>query len=171
MNRAFTVLRKYLIYFLTLSIAIPQNFDLENLSIPKNNAVPSAGYIYDGEGTVKMNINIWGHVKSPGIYTVYDGIDLLSLLSFAGGPKEGAKLSQVCLYRQNPETEKIEKTVIDLDHYLDSGEPMPPVEVLPNDTFYIPETTYSFLVSQASLLNTALTIVSIALQIERIQND
>ena len=28
-----------------------------------------------------MNVNVWGHVKSPGSHLVYEGIDLVNLLS------------------------------------------------------------------------------------------
>ena len=38
-------------------------------------------YITGEDGIPRMNVNIWGHVKNPGSYLVYDGIDILTCLS------------------------------------------------------------------------------------------
>jgi len=46
-----------------------------------------------------MKINIWGEVEKPGVLEVPDRTDLLSALSLAGGPKDGAKLSKVKVIR------------------------------------------------------------------------
>ena len=54
-------------------------------------------YITGEDGTLRMYVNIIGHVKYPGTYLVYDGIDLLTCLSLAGGPLKGAKLSKVSI--------------------------------------------------------------------------
>jgi protein involved in polysaccharide export with SLBB domain len=47
-----------------------------------------------------MQINLWGGVNKPGIHYVPIRTDLMTLLSFAGGPTEAAKLSEVVIKRK-----------------------------------------------------------------------
>ncbi len=46
-----------------------------------------------------IKVNIWGFVQKPGQYMVPNGTDLISLISFAGGPREEARLNNVKLIR------------------------------------------------------------------------
>jgi len=46
-----------------------------------------------------MKINVWGEVLRPGVIEVPDRTDLLSALSLAGGPVDGAKLSKIKIIR------------------------------------------------------------------------
>ena len=55
--------------------------------------VSSEKFFTDESGNIKMVVNVWGHVNSPGLHEVYDGIDLATLLSMVGGPKSGANLN------------------------------------------------------------------------------
>ena len=48
-----------------------------------------------------MYINILGHVKSPGTYLVYDGIDIMSAFSTAGGYLDGANFKKIIIYGHN----------------------------------------------------------------------
>ena len=52
-----------------------------------------------------MVVNVWGHVNNPGLHEVYDGIDLATLLSMVGGPKSGANLNKVKIFRDSPDSE------------------------------------------------------------------
>ena len=58
-------------------------------------AFSSEPYVTGDDGIVRMNVNVIGHVKNPGTFLVYEGIDILSLLALAGGPLPGAKLKDV----------------------------------------------------------------------------
>ena len=64
-------------------------------------------YITGEDGVPRMSVNIWGHVKYPGAYLVYDGIDLLTCLSMAGGPLKGAKLSEISIISKDGSSIKI----------------------------------------------------------------
>ena len=44
---------------------------------------------------MRIYINIWCHVKYTGTYLVYEDIDITTLLSMAGGPLDGADLSNI----------------------------------------------------------------------------
>ncbi|GAG84810.1 unnamed protein product, partial [marine sediment metagenome] len=46
-----------------------------------------------------MWVNVWGHVQKPGSYLVYDGIDIATVLSITGGPKQGANLKKLLVFR------------------------------------------------------------------------
>lgn len=48
---------------------------------------------------ILMNVNVWGVIKYPGQYLVPRNTDLITLISFAGGPIEGADLSKVKIVR------------------------------------------------------------------------
>ena len=47
----------------------------------KSDMLSNEPYIMSEDGVVSMNINIIGHVKNPGTFIVYDGIDILTALS------------------------------------------------------------------------------------------
>ena len=56
----------------------------------------SAAQYYLGENDeILVPVNIWGFVRLPGQYFVPNNTDLISLLSFAGGPTEDAKISNI----------------------------------------------------------------------------
>ena len=44
---------------------------------------------------VYMYINVIGHVKVPGTFMIYEGTDILTILSAAGGLLPGAKLNKI----------------------------------------------------------------------------
>jgi protein involved in polysaccharide export with SLBB domain len=46
-----------------------------------------------------MQVNIWGFVQHPGRYEVSSTIDLVQLLSFAGGPTQDADMEDVRISR------------------------------------------------------------------------
>ncbi|MFQ5640228.1 MAG: hypothetical protein ACE5IR_19790, partial [bacterium] len=52
-------------------------------------------YYLGGKDEILIKVNVWGLVGGPGQYLVPRHTDLISLISFAGGPQEGANLSKV----------------------------------------------------------------------------
>lgn len=69
----------------------------------------SAGhYIYLGEGDeLLMNVQIWGQVKNPGLYSLPEESDIATLLSLAGGPTEHADLSAIKIMRKGTERDSL----------------------------------------------------------------
>ena len=58
-------------------------------------------YEYLGEGNeLLMNVQIWGQVKNPGLYSLPVKSDIVLLLSLAGGPTENANLSKIKIIRK-----------------------------------------------------------------------
>lgn len=61
-----------------------------------------AQYFLGAADELIMRVNIWGFVRKPGQYMVPTDTDLISLMSFAGGPIEQAKIKSIKIVRTNP---------------------------------------------------------------------
>jgi len=91
---------------------------------------------YEAEGEILMvSVNIWGQVVSPGKYKVPDGTDVVSLISYAGGPTEYASLSDVRLSR--PSADGGENIAVAVDRYLDAPAAGTVPVLKPGDTVYV----------------------------------
>lgn len=58
-------------------------------------------YYLGEQDELLMRVNIWGFVRQPGQYMVPKDIDLISLISFAGGPSEQAKIKKIKVIRND----------------------------------------------------------------------
>ena len=144
-----------MLYVLVILIpALASGFSISNNS-------PNGEYNTDESGNVYMYINVIGHVKAPGTFIIYEGTDILTILSAAGGPLPGAKLNKVMIYREGDNMKRL-----DLDRYLDTGKKLD-INFKPNDTIYIEQTLGSYLVSKSTILNSILSILNIYLTIDR----
>tara|TARA_B100000674_G_C37585377_1_gene798287 strand:- start:33 stop:410 length:378 start_codon:yes stop_codon:yes gene_type:complete len=117
-------------------------------------------YFSDENGNVYMRINILGHVKNPGSHIVSEGADILTIISQAGGPLQGAKLKKVILY--SSDQSKI--STINLNDLFLNGEKINLV-LKPNDTIYIKESLQSIILSRSvtsilQILNILITLLS-----------
>tara|TARA_B100001029_G_scaffold177554_1_gene182458 strand:+ start:901 stop:1323 length:423 start_codon:yes stop_codon:yes gene_type:complete len=122
---------------------------------------PRNDYSSDESGNVYMYINVIGHVKNPGTYLIYEGADVLTILSAAGGPKSGAKLGDIMVYRKGDNM-----TSLNMDSYMNNGQEVK-FDFRPNDTIYLEETFGSYLLSKSTILNTILTMLNIYFTIEK----
>ena len=131
--------------------------------------ISSEKYFTDKNGNIKMFVNVWGHVNIPGLHEVYDGIDLATLMSIVGGPKSGADLKKVRLYREVPESNGKMIYDINYDLFYNSGNRSDFIKVKPNDTIIIPQKLSDYILGQVGTLNTFLTMINLYIQIERVQ--
>jgi protein involved in polysaccharide export with SLBB domain len=69
-------------------------------------------------------IQVWGEVKSPGIYYATPSTNIVEAISFAGGPTSRADLSHVKLVRAIKEKEV---TFFNVSNYLSGKEKNPPI--------------------------------------------
>lgn len=81
-----------------------------------------AQYILGSGDILLVNVNLWGHVQRPGIYSVPSAYSLIDLISSAGGPLKTARLSDVRVVRKNQEVIQV-----DIEKFLKTGN----VELLP----------------------------------------
>ena len=128
-----------------------------------SSSYPRSGerYITDDDGIIKMWVNVWGQVTGPGSYLVYDGIDLASLISISGGPKAGANLKKIRLYRELPDANGQLSISINLENFLKSGDRGDFTRVLPNDTYVIPQSFGSYVISNLNIVNTLLNFYNL----------
>ena len=127
--------------------------------------ISSEKYVTDLNGNIRMNVNIWGHVTQPGSHLVFEGIDMVTLLSMVGGPSSGARLDRIKLIREVPEDDEKLVFTIDFNAFLNSGDRSNFIKIKPNDTIIIPQRLSSILLSSASGINTILSLVTLYIQI------
>ena len=128
-------------------------------SFINNQLISNEKYITGEDGVIRMYVNILGHVESPGLYLVYDGIDIMSALSIAGGYKNGANLKNIIIYRQDGSKEEVSLSSI-LDNSID-------VDFNPHDTIYINQRLVSKIFNSSNIPTIFLSILNLALTIDR----
>ncbi len=91
-----------------------------------------AQYILGSGDILLVNVNLWGHVQRPGIYSVPSSYTLIDLISSAGGPLKTARLNDVRVVRKNQEVIQV-----DVAKFLKTGnnELLPPLQ--PGDTIIV----------------------------------
>ncbi len=107
-------------------------------------------YFLGQKDEILIKVNIWGYVQKPGQYLVPRHTDLISLISFAGGPKNGANLSDVRIIRDgvndqsdnghNGHQEKASILSVNVKNYLETGRLGLIPTVQAGDTILIPQT-------------------------------
>ena len=118
----------------------------------------AAQYYLGAADELLVPVNIWGFVQRPGQYMVPNNTDLVSLLSFAGGPTEAAKISNIQIVRSNPPSDN---TVIKVNvkKYLETAdEKLIPI-LKPGDTIIVKGTTFHW-VSKFFEFVSRLTVVA-----------
>ena len=155
-------MKKNVIFIFIVIITSSQIFAQNNTT----SQVLNQKYITDDQGNILMNVNVWGHVNNPGIHLVHDGIDLITLISIVAGPKEGANLSSIKLYRAEPEEDGQLVYTINLEKFYENGDRKALIDIKPNDTIIFEQTKWSKMLSNAGTFNTLLNVVNLFFLIE-----
>ncbi len=118
-------------------------------------------YIIDPEtGKLSMTIRVWGEVKKPGMTIVPSDADLISLLSYVGGPTDKAKLSNIQIIRYNI-IEGEERIVFsDLEAFLETGDDKYIPVIYPNDTVIVKGTVWKILSAATPYINLGVTLIN-----------
>ena len=141
---------KYLFLFLLLASTL--------LSNPDENKFFNDSYFTNQDGFVTMSVNILGHVNLPGVYLLYDGIDLMSALAYAGGYRSGANINKIKIIKKSGKMRIVNIHDIHLSPNTFSLEP--------NDTIFIEEKTLSRFFYSSNLPSVVLAFINILLTIE-----
>tara|TARA_B100000029_G_scaffold37697_1_gene35456 strand:+ start:1813 stop:2274 length:462 start_codon:yes stop_codon:yes gene_type:complete len=152
MNISKIVLYTLVLLFISLSIG---QFNYKPGHIGASIELTGEEYITGDDGVPRMTINIWGHVKYPGAYLVYDDIDLLTCLSMAGGPLKGSNLSKISIISENGDTKYIDlnnKQHIKLD-------------LKPFDTIKIDEKFSHILLTKTSIIAVVLQLINVIVSV------
>ena len=156
---------------LLFSILLAQDQDKSQIASPfADYQISSERFLTNVEGSIMMNVNIWGHVGSPGNHIVYDGIDFASLLSIVGGPMDGANLKNVRIYREIPDAEGSLVYHIDLNEFINTGNRSKFIKIKPNDTIIVPQKISSYFLKQIGTINTLFSLLNLYLQLENLAN-
>ena len=132
------------------------------LNIQNNYLMQDELYITGDDGVIRMYVNVMGHVKNPGTYLVYDNIDLMSVLSIAGGYLSGTNLTKIVIYSENGE-----KQNIDLKKLLNSSVSInEKVKLKPRDTIYLEQKNLHRLFVSSNLPSMILSFVTLAITLE-----
>jgi hypothetical protein len=92
-----------LVLALSNSFAVSQIFDTRPGKAPDISTMRTslgAYYNFGSETGLNITVSLWGYVRNPGRYVIPSGSNLVEFLSYAGGPSEGADLSEVKVYRK-----------------------------------------------------------------------
>lgn len=97
-------------------------------------------YDYSFGSSVPIDINIWGFVSSPGKYRVPISTKLIQLVSYAGGPTDRARLSDIRILHDLTvdSTLKEPVVVVNLAEFQETGDPSLNPILYPNDTIIVP---------------------------------
>ena len=109
-----------------------------NLSVKK--------YFTDEDGNIKMLVNVWGHVVNPGTIEVYDGIDIVSLISLVGGPRFGADFDEILVYREPHTNGGSDLIKYNLSNFLKNGDRTNLIKIRPNDTVVVSQKACIFFI-------------------------
>jgi len=127
-----------------------------------------ARYVSGQDGVIRMYVNVWGHVGTPGRILVDEGIDLATLLSLSGGPNKGANMKNVRIYHEYPDKNGNIVHILDLTEFLKTGDRSNFISIQPNDTFIFRQTTFSYLLQEIGTINTLMSLINIYLNLNNL---
>ncbi|MEE9165891.1 MAG: hypothetical protein V3U24_00295 [Candidatus Neomarinimicrobiota bacterium] len=163
MKFLFSALIPWLLLVLTPAVGSQPNLD--ETGTGENLGSLRGRYLTDEEGNILMYVNVWGHVTQPGHHLVFEGIELSTLLSVTGGPKGGANLGNIRLFREFPDEGGKLAYTIDFEKFLKTGDRTGFVRILPNDTYIIPEKGSSIMFRQVGTFSVLLGIINLYYQV------
>ncbi len=91
-----------------------------------------AQYILGDNDVLLITVNLWGHIRKPGIYSVPSSFGIIDLLSSAGGPLRSARLNDVRIIRKNQEV-----ITVNVDEFIKTGNKDLLVPLQPGDVIIV----------------------------------
>ncbi len=91
-----------------------------------------AQYILGANDVLLINVNLWGHVQRPGIYSIPSSFNIIDLLSSAGGPLKTARLDNIRIVRKNQEI-----ITVNIDEFIKTGNKDLLVPLQPGDVIIV----------------------------------
>lgn len=122
----------------------------------------AARYIFSpGTDAFLMTVKVWGEVRQPGIYEVPIGVDLIELLSSAGGPTSKAKLSKIKIIHAEEEDGEDLVVSVNVKEFLNTGNSELIPEIKPNDTVVVPVKPTQYILTSMSYTSQVMSLFSI----------
>lgn len=132
-----------------------------NLGQSQNFSFSGEDFISGEDGVVRIYVNVWGHVESPGTYLIFEGADLVNILSIAGGPKDGADLRKIRIASKNGDPIQIYNIKDDFSEGY--------TKLKPHDTIIVKESVGSSITSRSSLLAAFFQLINLLYTIENLK--
>ena len=152
---------KIKINLLVLALIVSASFaQVLNRGAYSSNSIPlitGDDYVTGEDGTPRITLNVWGHVKYPGAYLMYDGIDLLTALAIAGGPLKGANTKKIKVISRDGSVQ-----LIDIEKMVDSNKILS-TKLKPHDTIHVDETFGSYILSRGNVINVLIQVTNLVL--------
>ena len=92
----------------------------------------AAQYVLGSSDVLLISVNLWGHIRKPGIYNVPSNFGIIDLLSSAGGPLKTARLNDVRIIRKNEEV-----ITVNIEEYIKTGNRDLLVSLQPGDVVIV----------------------------------
>lgn len=153
---------KYVVLSIAITILSGQSSE-KDISIFKDFQMSNERYM-NSDGAIFIKVHIWGDIGTAGTIRVYDGIDMASLFSAAGGASNTANLKKVRLYREKPDDNGQLVYVINFENFLKTGDRSNFIKIKPNDTIIVPTKISMLFIEQIGTINTLLSLITIYLQ-------
>jgi NADH:ubiquinone oxidoreductase subunit F (NADH-binding) len=109
---------------------------------------------------LQINVQVWGQVLNPGMYSVPKSTDVVGLISFAGGPTEDANISKIKLVRGGNSKEVF---TIDIGAYTKTGNLSNIPELKAGDTVIVPENAGMKFSKVVQIISQVATVVNVYL--------
>jgi len=111
-------------------------------------------------GIVLMKVNLWGAVNKSGVHYIPTHTDLLTLLSYAGGPTASAETDEIVIRRRGRGREEVIE--VDVDELIQNvGTKNPVLEA--NDIVIVPKSRPVVSDQSMRMLTVVLSVFSIVL--------
>lgn len=154
MVKCFTL---FLVILVVVSVIISSSASAQEQKYPRG-----AQYYLGTDDQLLIKVNIWGFVAKPGQYLVPNDTDLISLISFAGGPRDGAKLNRIKLIRDQKLGNSSEKIIeVDVQKYINKGDEKLIPLLMPGDTIIISGSVWYHIGNYLTFVTKVATLVQI----------
>lgn len=148
-----------------LTIIISQNSFSQDyqMQTPIEYSDRPAQYILGSNDVLLITVNLWGHVRKPGIYSIPSSFGLVDLLSSAGGPLSTARLNDVRIIRKNQEV-----ITVNLEEFIKTGNKDLLISLQPGDIIIVSGSISSIFRSVVSFIRDVAIIANVVLIAYRI---
>lgn len=121
----------------TLCLATTAGFSQVVTERVDEKQIEGSRYFIGKEHELLMSVNILGSVSKPGQYVVPSETDLISLVAYAGGFRDDAKISEIKIVRRTGEGGKPDVMKIDLGKFSTTGDQRLTPPLKPDDIVMI----------------------------------
>ncbi len=124
-----------------------------------------ANYTFAKPGDLTIIVNVWGNVDKPGRYEISSTLNLINLLSLAGGPGREAKLGDISITRLVGSDSTVRRVTfrVNLEDLTKVSER--DLTLYPGDTIVLERSTWSKFVDAVNAIGPVVALAYIVIQI------